>query len=170
MRKEYSALTGGGEWVAKDFPGWNPVTELFKELRNVDQHVYLIRIIIVQSQVYHGTSKPVEGVEAGKEDKVKLTIQQIYNADAGFKKKLPGPFAVEYFEKAKPTREERGEMMDVQERYFEFQLDGRTEKMKKLIEEAGTDNVHELAAKCYATLSDYYEYYKAQLEANRTVS
>lgn len=166
MRKEYADLTSG-KWEAKTFPGWNPVTEVFKELRNVDQHQYLIRIIIVQSQVYHAIETTTEGPETGNEKKLELTVQSIYNADAGFEKKLPSPFAVEYFEKEKPTRQERGEMLHVQKRYFEFHLEGRTDEMKELIQAAGTEDVHELVAKCYATLAGYYEYYKAALAANR---
>lgn len=115
MRKEYADLTGG-KWEPKTFPGWNPVTEVFKKLRNVDQHEYLIRIIIVQSQVYHAvvtrTAEATDTEEEEEEQKqVQLTVQSIYNADAGFEKKLPNPFAVEYFPKENPTREEKGEML-----------------------------------------------------------
>ena len=37
MRRDASRL-GKGKWVASSFPGWTPVTELIKYLRNEDQH------------------------------------------------------------------------------------------------------------------------------------
>ena len=38
MRKEFKAKTGL-DWEAKEFGGWNAISELFKELRNMDEHV-----------------------------------------------------------------------------------------------------------------------------------
>jgi hypothetical protein len=53
MRKEYSAITTL-KWKPVTFPGWNAVTEFFKELRNTDYHKLPIRIMIIQTQVYEG--------------------------------------------------------------------------------------------------------------------
>src|SRR5215208_4615609 len=45
MRIEYSEKNGQ-TWVPSDFDGWNDVTELFKDIRNVDQHEHPIFILI----------------------------------------------------------------------------------------------------------------------------
>src|SRR4051794_24854298 len=51
MYKEYSAKTGKS-WVASDFDGWNDVTELFKELRRVDEHEYPVTILVNETQYF----------------------------------------------------------------------------------------------------------------------
>lgn len=47
--------------------------------------------------------------------------------------------------------------------FYKFQLEGLTSEIEKAIESAGTDDIHKLAAQCYKTLSEYYQFYKTQL-------
>jgi hypothetical protein len=49
MRKEYKAKTGAS-WDASGFDGWNDVTELFKDLRNVDQHERPVTVFVHETQ------------------------------------------------------------------------------------------------------------------------
>jgi hypothetical protein len=51
MRKEYREKKGK-EWVPKDFDGWNDVTELFKEIRNDDQHDRPVFIFVNETQYF----------------------------------------------------------------------------------------------------------------------
>jgi hypothetical protein len=49
MRREYSEKKGEA-WVASDFDGWNDITDLFKQLRNDDQHDRPISILVDETQ------------------------------------------------------------------------------------------------------------------------
>src|SRR5918993_2141662 len=51
MRKEYKEKKGE-KWVPKDFDGWNAVTELFKQIRNDDQHDRPVFILVHETQYF----------------------------------------------------------------------------------------------------------------------
>src|SRR5215203_2242884 len=51
MRREYSEMMGE-KWVPSSFDGWNDVTELFKQLRNDDQHDRPISILVNETQYF----------------------------------------------------------------------------------------------------------------------
>lgn len=51
MRKEFEELTGQ-KWNASGFGGWNDTSELFKQLRNLDQHEGPITIQVHERQYY----------------------------------------------------------------------------------------------------------------------
>lgn len=162
MRAEYSALTSQ-DWVASAFPSWTPITELCKKLRNKDLHVQPATIAIAQTQVYDGFEIGTD--EQGNETQkpVRAHVQMMYNADAGLEGKLPNNFAVEYID----NRTGQKDMMTPTESHFEFNVEARTPEIQKLIDAAGTADVHIIAAKAYETLTEYYEYYQEQLAANR---
>ncbi len=51
MRKEFGEKKGK-KWVPSDFGGWNDVTELFKQLRNDDQHHRPVAILVNETQYF----------------------------------------------------------------------------------------------------------------------
>jgi len=51
MRKEYSAKKGE-KWEASAYVGWNDVTDLFKQLRNDDQHDCPVSIVVEETQYF----------------------------------------------------------------------------------------------------------------------
>ena len=51
MRKEYSA-TKGEKWDASAYGGWDDITDLFKQLRNDDQHDRPVSIVVEETQYF----------------------------------------------------------------------------------------------------------------------
>jgi len=51
MYKEYSAKTDQS-WNASDFDGWSEVTELFKQLRNDNEHDHPVAILVHETQYF----------------------------------------------------------------------------------------------------------------------
>lgn len=162
MYKEYHELTSQ-KWEARNFTGWTAVTELFKVLRNVDQHEGLIRIKITQTQVFEGTASRKD--ESGNEIRtpMALKVQMGYSSEAGFKKKVPGPFGVAEVK----TGDVQQSLGKPDKTYFNFLLEGHTPEIETAIKAAGTENIHELAAECYKVLFWYYKFYQEKLATNR---
>lgn len=163
MRKEYSALTKL-KWEAIYFTGWTPITEFFKELRNADQHELPIRISLIQTQEYPCVEIGVD--ESGKEIEIPgiFSVQAGTTPEAGFEKKLPNPITVNLIEQ---HNIDMGPIPPPTKISFEFHVEGQTPKTQEMLKGIGNSNLHELTAQCYKTLSDYYNYYKARLSANR---
>lgn len=160
MRKEFESLTGQ-KWEPKRFAGWDGVTELFKQLRNLDAHELPIRIVITQFQEFDGYSITEDASGNETRTPTTRTVGMEFNPEAGLKKELPNPFGV-------AGLDQNGDpiaMLSPDETYFEFNLEGRTSEIEALIDRAGTRNCHVLAAKCYSTLSEYYRFYRSELNA-----
>jgi len=163
MYKEYPELIGE-KWEARAFSGWTPVTELFRKLRNVDQHQSLIRIKMRQTQVYEGTE--ISADDSGNEVRTPMNfeLQVGYSSEVGFNKKMPGQAGVAFIQVGN-HQEPVGEPDKV---YWYFELEGGTPEIEKAIEVAGTPDVHQLAARCYKVLSEYYKFYRTQLGVEKS--
>jgi hypothetical protein len=167
MRKEYSRLTGHG-WAASEFSGWTDVTNLFKNLRNTDLHQVPVRIRIEGAQVYRGLIEEVSTGAAGKEvaTLVDMIIKVSFTSEAGLEKELPHVLKASFTD----SYGEHRELPYPDERHYKYELEGVTPEVENLIEKAGTRHVHTLAAEYYETLSQYYNFYRERVAANRVVS
>lgn len=162
MRKEYADLTSQ-KWEPSAFSHWTPVTEFFKELRNVDYHELPIRIMIIQTQIYEGFRLERDESDNEKEIPVRMHAQMDYTVEAGYEKAVPKQTDIQPIDKEGNPME----AMVPEEIRYEYQVEGRTPKVEKLLSTTGLRNLHILATSCYETLCSYYEFYNTQLETNR---
>jgi hypothetical protein len=90
MRKEYKGRTGKN-WEAFKFPGWTPVTTLFKNLWKTDLHQVPIRIRIRGRQVHRGLIEEISKDDQGSEvtKPVDIIIEVDYTSEAGLESRLP---------------------------------------------------------------------------------
>ena len=151
MRKEYSAKTGES-WAAFDFDGWNNVTELFKELRRVDQHEYPIAILVHETQyfsMYEGGPKLVfDGTWS-----FSLEDQLLENPRDDIRVELADP----------ETGQPSGRQFVPVSKEYEFHLSPSSKKAKELLVKIGEPNIRILSEICFKVLKDYYQYYQRQL-------
>jgi hypothetical protein len=153
MREEYSEKKDQ-EWVASDFDGWNDVTELFKAIRNEDQHERPIFIRVnVTYYLRISEDTPDELAVSGTwqlslEDQHLDTPRDDISFELGdLQTGLPSGRRVT------PTRVE-----------YEFELFPSSKKVEALLTKLGDRNVRSLSEKCFKVLSDYYRYYEGQLQ------
>ena len=116
-----------------------------------------------QTQVYHGIE--IDTDKLGKETRtpVEVHIKVDYTSEAGLAKRLPQPLIATFSDQDGHPKQ----LQAPHERHFEFEVEGITPEVDKLIQASGTRDVHELTASCFATLSDYYEFYRTQLVSTR---
>jgi hypothetical protein len=84
-----------------------------------------------------------------------------FTREIGLEKKLPGRFDVADMTGGKQ------EMMVPSRFGSRFQVEGRTSEVEKLLEVAGTNDIHEITQQAYETLAAYYQFYKEKLETSR---
>ncbi len=151
MRKDFSAHHGGA-WVASDFPGWNGVTELFKVLRNEEEHQHPIFLSVHERRFYLLPGQPnqlfpFEGTWV-------LSDQLTDSPIGGAINFYPNdPASGQATEPVAPVRIE-----------YQYLVQPRTEAISKRLQAIGTTDMHVLSKTCLATLSDYYEYFRLQIE------
>jgi hypothetical protein len=148
MRKESK------DWVPGDFGDWNAVTELFKELRNVDQHEQPITILVRETQyfrTYEGS--PDEVAFAGTwsfslEDQLNDTPRD------DVRLVLADP------KTGKPT----GETVAPVRKEYEFHITPTpSPKARELLASIGDTNVRTLSERCFKVLIKYYQAYQHHL-------
>jgi len=152
MRKEYSEKKGK-KWVAYDFDGWNDYTELFKQIRNDDQHDRPVSILVNETQYFrlfeNASLMAVSGTWSFSLD------QQIAAA----------PFDNLILEAAdSETGRPSGIRISPVRKEYEFHLSPSSRKAQTLLEKTGDSNVRTLSEKCFEALSEYYRYYQRQLD------
>lgn len=151
MRVEFQRVTGES-WHAREFTGWTPVTDLFKLLRNTDEHEALVQILI------H------EAVTARSDLGALVTLQGTWELHDQVADKPPEGLTLVREDPATggPSNDE----LPVVRRTYRFLLHGRTEEIQQALVKAGTEDVHLLAQSCYSTMSGYFQYYRTRLKAN----
>lgn len=154
MRKEYSSTTGD-KWEASKYMGWNNVTELFKKLRNTDQHDWPI-VIVVHERQYFRIDESSNG-HLVNEGTWELSDQLSDLPPSGAKLFLVDP-------KTGLTSDIEINPAKIE---YEFLLHPRTDEKKELLKRANTNNVHVLSAECFAVLQNYYDYYQQRLTAQQ---
>jgi hypothetical protein len=151
MYKEYSAKTGQS-WSASDFNGWNEVTELFKQIRNDDEHEHPVSILVHETQYF----KIFEGAP-----EVALTGTWSFSLEDQL---LGNPRDDLRLELADPeTGQPSGESVAPVRKEYEFHLSPTSKKAKNLLTKIGDPNVQTLSKSCFSVLTNYYQYYRSQL-------
>lgn len=157
MRKEFP-----GKWEAKRFQEWSEVTELFKELRNYEQHEQLLQHHVEETshltvpaedgwpKMTLGISGTLKGVDPLAEEKPRSNIALVA-ADP---------------ETGRMTNREIGHVSKRTHRYILAiaQESERGRKINRLLERIGTNDVHALSEHCNKTLTDYLQFYRVELE------
>ena len=151
MYKEYKAKTDQS-WNASDFDGWNEVTELFKQLRNDDEHDHPVSILVHETQysrIYEGAPEvAISGTWS-----FSLEDQLLDNPRDDLRLELVDP------ETGRPS----AESVAAVRKEYEFHLSPSSNKAKKLLEKIGDPNVQTLSKCCFSVLTNYYQYYRSQL-------
>jgi hypothetical protein len=152
MRPEYKKLTSE-KWEAKNFKGWNEITNLFKKLRNSDTHNYPVLIDVNETQHYfsHGQSLGVNFTWDPSDPLSKNVPDGVVALEAD-----PKTGRAIYKKVTKPCT-----------RSFKFVIAPRTKDIDNALQRAGTNDVHELSEKCFKTLQSYYVYYNECVENKR---
>ena|SRR5215212_2318495 len=151
MRKEYSAKTGES-WVASDFDGWNDVTELFKELRNEDQHNQPVSILVHETQYFRMHEGGPE-LALGGTWSFSIDDQLLDTPRNDLRLVLADP----------ETGEPSGRLFAPVRKEYEFLLSPSSKKTKDLLAKIGDANVQTLSEICFKVLMDYYRYYQRRL-------
>lgn len=147
MRVEFKARTGE-KWRSGEFPGWNNVTNLFKELWDVDEHEAVLLIQVRERQylqVGSGAAVVFEGTWDQDDPQAERPPDGLVAVEADPKTGLPT-------DKVLPTRRE-----------IDFVLSPRTQKAQHLLKACNTDDVHVLAEECFRVLEAYHEFYQKQV-------
>jgi hypothetical protein len=150
MRKEYREKTGE-TWSASTFTGWNGVTELFKELRNVDQHEYPV-FIQVHDREYYSFYADRPGIMIEGTWSLSLEGQLADKPPEGMELRLADPETGEPSQTILPAKTE-----------YEFRLYPRTKKVEDLLTRISDSDVRSLSEKCFGVLLDYYRHYQSQV-------
>lgn len=157
FRKEYKAIKND-DWQAKEFTGWNAVTGLFKVLRNYDQHECPVTINVKETQFY-----PVGEIEAenGKSRTIYMAPEVVWGLGDPFSEEIPhGEMEIEFFDENK----NKINGMELKKIEYSFILNAKTEEIKQLIKNSGSDDIHILSKECYEVLKQYYEFYKQKIK------
>lgn len=151
MRKEYSERTGE-KWYASEFAGWNDVTDLFKQLRNDDQHDRPVTIVVHERQYLQLFEDAPEVVMQGTWS-FSLEDQLGDEPRDDLHMHLADPETGQPSEhRILPARKE-----------YEFRLHTSSEKACALLAKVGDDDVRTLSHKCFEVLTEYYRYYQRRL-------
>jgi hypothetical protein len=148
MRREFSSAKGR-PWDAARFPGWSAVSDLFKELRNADQHEGPIQVLVQES------------VTAQTDLGALVTLTGTWELHNQLADEPPGALVAV---RADPVSGQPSDShLPIVGRSFRFLIQPRTEKIRELLESAGSQDIHNLASEYMDTLRDYLAYYKTQL-------
>jgi len=150
MRKDFSRIRGR-QWEAKDFTGWNGVTEFFKWLRNQDQHEDAIYISVHERRFYEvpgrpGQIFPFEGTWQLSDqmiDHLDLGTVAFHPIDQSTGKALPP---------APPVRVE-----------YQYLFQPRSPEARAKLTLVPTTDVHSLSTACFEVMTQYYEYFLSAL-------
>jgi len=144
MRTEYKEQTGK-KWEAKNFDGWNLVTDLFKELRTIDEHDEPIVLKIFYTWHYRGFG---------------ISIRGYWEWDNPLDE-----FPNNSLEASAPNHQKGGvmEVVKPEEIEYEYVLLNDQSKVKLLMEEIGCSDIHELSKSCFEIMDSYIQFYGEKL-------
>lgn len=156
MRAEYP-----GKWEASLFPGWNAVTELFKTLRNHDQHEEIIRQTIEEVR---SVTLPPEGDFPG----IALGMSFHMTVDPLAEERTESGVVLETADPVtgQITGKTIGQVTNQAHHYLlTVSADSDSgKKIARLLKEIGTSDVHVLAERCDKVLKEYFAFYKSKLK------
>jgi hypothetical protein len=158
MRREYSKLTTQ-KWEASLFTKWTPITKLFIDLRNYDQHE---APIIINIRENHNYLTHILEDEEGNEYHGYSVFQVLRSMDP-FSDEVQNLMSVKFFdEEMKEIENEEPESID-----YEYEIHPKTKEIKNKLEEIGINDLHELINECFKTIQEYYDFYKEMLNKNK---
>lgn len=144
MRVEFKTNTNMA-W-APDFKGWTKTTELFKKLRNVDQHEFPATIGIKCVSYF----QLLEGEPHKAHSNYQSQIFQISDI-------LPPPPTL------KITDDTGNHEIQPFKNEYTFTLKGRTKTITDLLSELESNEIHKLSHDCFSVLEKYYQFYLSTL-------
>jgi hypothetical protein len=157
MYKEYRARTGE-KWKADTFAGWNEVSELFAELRRIDQHEPPVRMHVNETRYYKIAEDTPDLLAFSFDWGMDLDFLQAEKPPDGVRlvprdPETGGPsFSKEFV----PARIE-----------YEFHLQPSTKKLRVLLDSIGDPEIRRLTARYFEIVTEYYRYYQHQLARHR---
>lgn len=159
MRKEYSEKVKE-KWNAKDFPGWNDITLLFKELRKYDYHDSPVTIIIEETGYFLVSETEYSDGTIEKGYAVSSAKYDIGNPFS--EKSIPNSRLVFYDENMRELPDEGPERVE-----FKYYVNPCNKKIERLLVDIGDTDVILLCKQCNETLSDYCKYYLKMIKLNK---
>jgi hypothetical protein len=156
MRKEYN-----GEWNANEFNGWTQITELFKKLRNYEQHEELIRAEIEEvSNVTFPAKDGWPSFGLGMSHTIK-DVDQLSNSlpESGLK-------IIEADPETGIINNNEVECSISSKYIYKLSISQKTKNGKpinKLLNQIKSLDIHYLTDRCFIVLQDYYDFYKQKL-------
>jgi hypothetical protein len=155
MRKDFKKRTHR-TWEASRFPGWTATTDLLKYLRNQDQHEDQVFITVHDRHFY---DFPVEIEISGRRTRNLIVDGHWHMTDQMLDRPPSGlELTITYddgtAESVNPTRTESS-----------YVLYPRNESQSKRIAAALISDVYGLVTETFATLTQYYEFYRREVDA-----
>ena len=136
-----------------DDTSWNDVTELFKQLRNDDQHDRPVSILVDETQY----------VRVSAEDATEIVLSGTWSFSLE-DQLADTPRDDLHWELADPkTGRPSGRFVLLTRKEYEFHLCPSSQKAEALLTKIGDPNVRTLSENCFAVLTDYCRFYKRQL-------
>lgn len=153
MRKEFSAQTGGA-WAASGFSGWNAVTNLFKELRNIGEHEEPIVLEIDYTWTYRNL---------GPNSDMTISFKGRWDKDSSL-----DDFPFDALEASAPDPSDKGKTIIITPTSVEhdYTLANNQSKIRELLREIGHADIIKLTNECLDVLMAYHDHYLSMLEAN----
>lgn len=147
------------KWNASEFQGWNEITELFKKLRNYEEHIEILKSEIQETTSHTMTDAGWEGVTLCMRGTIK-------NVDP-LSEKAPTANVVLY--EADPVtgrmtnKRIGGEKSVSYNFHLTFPESNKTGRsINNLLKKINNTELGFLSSKCYVALNEYYEFYKAK--------
>ena len=152
MRKDYMRIRGGA-WAAKEFPGWNAITDAFKWLRNEEQHAAQIRISVHERHFYPHPLKPGELMTV---EGTWVLGDQLWDTPSGgvMKYHPVDPDTGQPLPPAVPVRVE-----------YLYLVQPHSEEARERLRASGTTDMHALAAAVFHVMQEYHAYFHLRLGA-----
>lgn len=148
MRTEYTEKKRE-KWIASDFDGWNDVTDLFKQLRNDDQHDHPIAILVNETQYFRT-------YEGGPDVAIDFTWS--FSLEDQLLDNPRDDLLLEPVDSQ--TGRRSGQRVAPRRKEYEFHLYPSSKKAEDLLNKIGDRNVRTLSEKCFEILTAYYRYYE----------
>lgn len=152
MRKVFSSERNAA-WDANSFPGWTPVTEFLKWLRNHDQHQLPLRISVHERHFYELPHMPGE----------LIPFEGTWVLDNQLDDVLPNGIT---FRPADPVSGEPMEPISPARVEYQYLLQWPDEEARLMLQAIGTTDVHLLSESALNTLRAYHAYFSGCLTSN----
>lgn len=158
MRKEYKQITGE-LWCAENFPYWNDISELFKELRNTDQHQIPIRVKIRDTFSFSTDRIFLTSGEKGSD----IVFEGDWDISNPSSDDLPKPVTLFIGEPDDPSTK----IIEADRRTINYCLFASTKEIEDILKKIDNDEIFYLSDAYYQILTRYFEFYKTEVESNK---